>query len=229
MNENGDALILIVEGNARLSNINRRALEAEGYKVRATYTLAKARAILKDASPDVILLEVKLPDGSGFDLCREIRRTTSAHIIFLTSAKEAEDEMEGLDSGCNDYLRKPYNIEMLRKRVNNTIISRGLLTATKAKNIECGLLTLDIVSRKAFINNVDILLSQKEFSVLLLFAKNKGNILEIEKIYECCWGQSMANDKNAVKKTVSRLRNKIKKSGCVIRSVYAKGYVFVEL
>lgn len=117
MNETSKPLVLIVEDDKSLNLINRRALESEGYAVQSAYALAEARETLSRLDPDVILLDIKLPDGSGIDLCREIREKTGAQIIFLTSVTEAGFELEAFRAGGNDYIRKPYGIDLLRERV----------------------------------------------------------------------------------------------------------------
>jgi DNA-binding response OmpR family regulator len=167
MSDNNKPLILIVEDDKRLSQINRRALESEGYEVKTAFTLSEARLQLADSEPDVILLDVKLPDGIGFDFCREIRERAAAHIIFLTSVTESEGEMEGLVSGGDDYLRKPYGIDLLRIRVQ-----KALQNGRRAEAIVRGSLTLDMVSGQGYIDGTDLCLTQKEFAVLLLLVLN---------------------------------------------------------
>ncbi|MDR3365307.1 MAG: response regulator transcription factor [Clostridiales Family XIII bacterium] len=214
--------IIIVEDDRRLSLINSRALETEGYEVKAAATLENARFLIKEAAPDVILLDVKMPDGNGFDFCREIRERTAAHIIFLTSVTESEGELEGLVAGGDDYLRKPYGIELLRERVR-----KALQKERRApQSITRGPLTLHVVAAQASLDERDLLLTQKEFAVLLLLAQNEGRILSAEHIYEKAWGLPMAGDRNAVQMSVSRLRGKIEPAGYTICAYRGKGYAF---
>ena len=220
----GKNTVLIIEDDASLSLINRRALEPEGYDVLTAFTLAEARDQLARANPDVILLDVKMPDGSGFDFCLEIRENTGAHIIFLTSVTETAGELEGLRSGGNDYLRKPYGIELLRERVKNAIGQRS----ASAQFVRRGPLTLDTIARRASINGEDLLLQQMEFALLLFLIRNEGQPTSTESIYEKVWGRPMAGDKNAVQMAVSRLRKKIEPAGFIIQSLYGKGYVFLQ-
>jgi DNA-binding response OmpR family regulator len=205
-------LILIVEDDKRLSHINRHALESEGYEVQAVFTLEKARTLLKSITPDVILLDVKLPDGTGFDLCREIRGETDAYIIFLTSVQESSGEMEGLVVGGDDYLRKPYDIDLLFERVK-----KGLRHERKASQfIRRGSLTLDIIALRADMNGRDLLLAGKEFSVLLLLIENEGQTMSAEYLYEKVWKQPMNKDSQSVRSVVLRLRKKLEDSGFTV-------------
>jgi DNA-binding response OmpR family regulator len=101
------AEILLVEDNEQLSETNRRYLELAGYEVKAAFTVEQARAFLEQADPDVILLDVMLPDGDGVDFCREIYGETDAQIIFLTAKASEEDQVLGLEAGGSIYLTKP--------------------------------------------------------------------------------------------------------------------------
>ena len=232
MNDNGKGLIVIVEDDVQLNKINRRALKSEGYDVLSVYTIAEARDIINNNAPDVILLDVKLPDGSGFDLCREIRPKTAAHIIFLTSIGEADGEMEGLDAGGNDYLRKPYKLELLRKRVNNAIKNKKLEAAKEQpQTFVTGNLTLDIIAGHAYVEGVDLLLTPTEFALLYLLAQNENKVLSTEDIYEKVWRQSMQGNKGAVQKRLSGLRTKLIDGYCshTINTLFNKGYCFEKI
>ena len=221
MIEARNALVLIVEDDKRLSHINRHALESEGYKVKAAYTLAGARLLLKSISPDVILLDVKLPDGSGFDLCREIREITRAYIIFLTSVTTSSGELEGLTSGGDDYLRKPYSIELLCERVK-----KGLRHAMPAQQIQKGSLMIDMVSGQVFLSGKDIPLSPKEFKLISILMQNEGELIDMEYLYEKAWGQPLCGSTGALTTMIYRIRKKIKGSGYDIVAQRGQGYVF---
>ena len=221
MSDTSNALVLIVEDDKRLSHVNCHALKSEGYEVKAAYTLAGARFLLESISPDVILLDVKLPDGSGFDLCREIRENTNAYIIFLTSVTGSSGELEGLTSGGDDYLRKPYGIELLCERVK-----KGLRHAKPAQQIQKGSLMIDMVSGQVFLNGNDLPLSPKEFKLLSLFAQSEGEIIDMEYLYEKAWGQPLVGSTGALTTMIYRLRKKIEGSGYDIVAQRGEGYCF---
>ena len=228
MNGDNKNLILILEDDKRLSHINSHALKSEGYEVRTAFRIAEARSLLETISPDVLLLEVILPDGSGFDLCREIRPHTAAFIIFLTSVSEASCEMEGLDVGGNDYLRKPYGIEMLKRRVKNALLHIELSARSQntTQIITKGSLSIDNIARRAYIDGADLGLQPMEYGVLYFLIHNEGKTMGADFIYEKVWGQPLNDNKSALEKSVSRLRKRIEGSGYAIQMKRGQGYCF---
>jgi DNA-binding response OmpR family regulator len=224
MSERDKALILVVEDDRRLSHANCHALESEGYEVKTAFTLGEARSLLRDVVPDVILLDVKLPDGSSFDLCREIRESVDSYIIFLTSVTESSGELDGLTAGGDDYLRKPYGRALLHERVK-----KGLRHAKKLdQQLRRGSLTLDILSTRAFINNVDMGLKPTEFSLLLVLVQNNGKPVSAESLYRKAWNMPLAGDKNALYTALSRLRNRIDSAGYDIELDRSDGYYLIK-
>ena len=221
-----DKVILLVEDDKSLNQINRLALETDGYTVYAALNLAQARKLLAQRTPDVILLDVMLPDGTGYDFCKEIREQSSyaaIPILFLTAVTDQTGEMEGLRSGGNDYLRKPYSIELLRVRVANLL---KLQESQPLRDIIKGPLTLKVKTMMAYLHGRDMGLKPKEFALLLAFAENEGRIMSAEYIYETVWEAPMVDDAGAIRYQISSLRAKLKDSGYTINSVYGKGYRF---
>ena len=222
MNEMDKPLILIVEDDHRLALINRRALTASGYRVKVAPTLADARILLKEEDPDIMLLDVKLPDGLGFDFCLEVRDSTSSYIIFLTSVTGHEGEMNGLLAGGDDYLRKPYAIDLLRLRIDKGLSQRK----SASKKIVKGPLVLDIVSARVTLDDEDLLLTPKEFALLRLLMEKEGEPIQQNKLFEEAWGQSAVGDASTIKYHVSKVRKKIADSGYTIVAYYGEGYCF---
>jgi len=220
----GKGIILLVEDDIDLNNANRRALELRGYTVYTALTLAGAREQLKKIIPDIILLDVVLPDGDGFDFCLEVRGSTQAHILFLTSKTEQEDMVKGFTTGGDDYIKKPFHPRELMARVEAAMRRREI--GVPVKTLTKGPLTLNLVSAQVFLNGRDLLFSQKDFTLLLLFAQNEGKIMSADYIYENAWGQPMVGDSQAVQIAISRLRKKIGPAGYIIPSVRGQGYVF---
>ena len=221
-------MILLVEDDINLNEINRRTLEKSGYFVSIALTLAKARELLERQIPDLVLLDVRLPDGNGFDFCRELRENpqcAAVPVLFLTAVIDDVGELEGLRCGGNDYLRKPYGIELLRIRVENML---KLRENQAQQEIIRGPFMLNFISNRAYLHGQDMLLTPKEFSLLLIFLKNEDRVMDAQHIYETVWDLSMKNDNQAVKKQISSLRKKLEqgKSGYTINPVYGKGYIF---
>jgi DNA-binding response OmpR family regulator len=225
-----DQTVLLVEDNLKLNEINRRALEKEGLTVLTALTLAEARAHLKTHAPEVILLDVLLPDGDGVDFCAEIRGKTDAHILFLTSCIEQANRLRGLDTGGDDYITKPYLLSEMLSRVRAALRRRAM---ERAKPLErtftLGTLTLDIVASQALCAGKDLMLTNKEFSVLLLFAQNEDKELSAQWLYETAWRQPMASNKQSVKTIVSRLRKKLDPYGFEIDTFRGGGYTFSRI
>lgn len=222
--------ILLVEDNVNLNEINRRELEAEGYAVLTAFTLEDARVRLKSHDPDVILLDVRLPDGDGIDFCGEIREVTTAHILFLTSSIEDEDKVRGLDSGGDDYITKPYKLKEMLSRVRAAMRRRDMeaVKSPARTSITLGPLTLDVVTSEAhFDNKENMRLTPKEFAVLLLMVQNEGRTLTNAQIYEGVWKKSLNDDPGALLRHISSINKKLEESGgaASLVNVRGKGYM----
>lgn len=109
--------VLLVEDDRVLLDLNKRVLTNEGYRVISARNLQEARTVMEKDIPQAVVLDVDLPDGSGLDFCRELRRTTTIPIVFLTARKGGEDEQAGYDAGADGYITKPYRIEELTKSI----------------------------------------------------------------------------------------------------------------
>ncbi len=218
--------VLLVEDNTELNDNNARALKMLGYDVYGALTLAAAREYLAGNDPDIILLDVMLPDGDGMDFCGEIRGSTRAHILFLTAKTEQADILRGLALGGDDYITKPFHPKELHARAEAVMRRRSMSMAEQI--IKKGALTLDVVAAQAYVEDTDLLLQPREFALLLLLAQNEGEIMDAETLYEKAWGRPLAGDRNTLQVTVSKIRKKIEPAGYDIAVVRGKGYVFVK-
>jgi len=232
MTEEWKPLILIVEDNEKIAQLIARLLARHGYETLAAHSAAEARSLFYGNHPDLLVLDVGLPDGDGYDLCEEFRRRTDAPILFLTGKREIDDKIKGLKTGGDYYLTKPYNrdefvtvVESLLRRVEMT---RDKFT--DAYKIERGTLILKLDERKAYIDGSDALLTQKEFAVLLLLVQNENKELTNEQIYENVWGSKMNNDPHPIRLHISRLKKKLDEENAKDFSIfteYGKGYTFI--
>lgn len=218
-------VILLVEDNIKILDANERVFLSEGYEVVTATSLAQARAALDKIRPDVIVLDIMLPDGSGLNYIAEIRQKTTAPVLLLTALDEKDDLLYGLRAGGDDYITKPYDIDELAARVG-AALRREQLRAQRVETLTFGPLELDTISGQAFLSGEDMLLTQKEFALLLLMAQNSGRMIPAEELYECVWNQPMAGNDHSVKNAIYRLRKKLVGSGFSIRAERGAGYCF---
>jgi len=216
--------ILLVEDDKRIQAFNRELFEGQGFFVRTAMTLAEAKASISQQMPEVIVLDLNLPDGNGLDFLRDLRRTSKVPVLLLTGLGRDEDVIVGFESGCNDYLAKPYAFEVLLVRVKNLL--HGAEQVPDAVSI--GALKLDMLANRAYIDGEDLSLTDKEFAIIRLLVQNEGDVVSADDVYERIWGQPMAGDRNALQVAITRLRKKIEPAGYNIISMRGKGYVFTK-
>ena len=214
--------ILLVEDNEQIMQGNERMLKRRGYEVTCALTLADARKAVKTRMPDLFVLDIMLPDGSGLDFMAELRKVSQTPVLLLTGLTTPEDIVRGLTAGGDDYLAKPYDFGVLLARVEALL--------RRAQQVpECihkGRLRLDVTADVATLDGTDLMLSQKEFSLLLIFVQNEERFIGAEYLYEKVWNQAMAGNSNTLKTTINRLREKIKSSGYRIAWSRGEGYCF---
>ena len=199
--------LLMVEDEADVLHINQEYFEGKGYEVVCATTLGQAGFLLEEHSPDLILLDVMMPDGSGFDFCDKLRQKTNAPIIFLTCRDENESVIKGLLQGGDDYVTKPYDFNVLNARVAAQLRRAGVMTAGR---IELYPLIIDFLSGEATLDGEHISLTQKELQLLGCFALFAGRRLSYDEIYSRAWGGSSPSAARTIAVHVANLRKKLK-------------------
>jgi DNA-binding response OmpR family regulator len=218
------ATILIVEDDRDILSANRAALELEGYDVLTADTLSRGRSVAEELSPDLIILDILLPDGNGLSYCEELRGKSDIRILFLSALKTREDVLAGLRAGGDDYISKPYDMDELLLRVE-ALLRRGRLVGQGEPPLGLGGLEMDFVSHRALLCGRDILLKPKEFALLAVLAREPGKTLSAAELYKKVWSMDMAGDARTVKEHISRIRSKLgKECGFLIVSERGKGY-----
>lgn len=185
--------VLLVEDNEKILQGNKRMLEWEGYAVSEAMNLCEARVQTAARRPDVIILDIMLPDGSGLDFVQELRQSKNAGIpiLLLSGLTAQEDILHGLRSGGDDYLTKPYDFEILLVRMEALLRRAGRVP----EKVIHGRLTLDVTAGIALMDGVDLLLAKKEFALLLIFVQNPERMIDGEYLYERVWKAPMESDR----------------------------------
>lgn len=222
--------ILLVEDDKNIQRTNRRILEREGYRVLCAGNLHGARTLLMEHSPDAMVLDIMLPDGNGLDFCGKIRPYTSVPVLFLTALDEKSEIIEGLLAGGNDYITKPYDVDefVARIKAQLRLVRMNRRDAREERMLVRDTLSLDLIAQRAYLDGKDMLLTQKEYSLLLLLARSQEETLSSEYLYETVWNMPMTADNRTLKKHISTVRKKMEEGNCryTITAVYGKGYTF---
>ncbi len=163
--------ILLVEDDPHLKNINRQALAGEGYTTLCATSVRESFDIFESYMVDLIVLDIDLPDGNGLDLCEQIREKQDIPILFLTAMGENSDIVKGLNVGGDDYVTKPYDLDVLVARINTRLRPRHLHGTMRS----LGELQIDNISGIARFKGKDLLLTKRELLLLWLLVENKTN------------------------------------------------------
>jgi DNA-binding response OmpR family regulator len=218
------SLILLVEDNEQILYGNERMLRRRNYDVITALTLSEARKRMDETTPDAIVLDIMMPDGSGLDFMRELREKSAIPILLLTGLATSEDIVHGLAEGGDDYLTKPYDFSVLLARIEAL-----LRRAKKIPDIlQKDSLKLDIVAQQAFLDGEDMLLRPKEFALLLMFIQNEGKVLDPQYLYQKVWNTDMNADNSTLKMHISTVRKRLeeKNYGYKITNIRGEGYRF---
>lgn len=221
--------ILIAEDDFTMNKMLSNILLAEGYKVTSAYTVTEARHYFQVAAYDLAILDINLPDGSGYEICQAIKKNTHTAVIFLTANDLEQDMIKGYELGASDYITKPFPNSVLRHKVK--AIFSMLESSEKEplhKVYDDGQLMIDFSSMQAALNGNEIVFAPLEYRMLEVFTENKGILLTRQKLLENLWdSQENYVDEHTLTAAISRIRGKIEKSNNkYIQTVYGMGYMF---
>lgn len=223
------ATVLIIEDDRVLNRGVSFALKKDGHDVISAYNKSEGKKIILNSKVDFLLLDINLPDGNGLELCKEIRNNVVFPIVFFTANDTESDMVKGFESGCDDYIAKPFSIEILKHKVNamlkrNNLVSKDIF---EYKDLKIEFEKLAVV-----VKDIEINLTVTEFKLLELLVKNKGKVLTKEILLEKLWDNS-GNfvDENTLSVNIRRLRKKIEddtKNPQYVITVFGIGYTFGE-
>lgn len=219
--------ILIIEDDVDLREGLQFSFEGDGLKVTGAGTKEEGLQKIKQGTADLVLLDCNLPDGTGFELCRDVRRFSSVPIIMLTARDTEMDEIKALELGADDYLSKPFSLGVLKARMKRILNDRA-----EVKELVSGGITIDKSTCKVCRDGAEIILSKLEYRLLCFLIENKNHVLSKEQILERLWdNEGKYVDSNTVSVNISRLRKKLKTGGDspdFIRTIQGIGYIWKE-
>lgn len=224
------AEILLIDDDREVLEINRKYLTGEGFTVYTADSPRKGIAYAKKLSPDCILLDVMLPEMDGYEVCRRIRSFSAVPVLFLTGRGTEDDKIDGLTSGGDDYIVKPYSLRELKARIDVILRRMNQLHAASESHIlTFGSLSIDKVAHKAFFQETDLNLANREYEVLLYLAEHPDREVTFEELGTALFGSCQENDRRSVMVNVSRLRKRFEGNYELenrIETVWSRGYRF---
>ncbi|GCD08476.1 DNA-binding response regulator [Clostridium tagluense] len=220
--------MLIVEDDVTLNSGIMLSLRQNDVDIQQAYNIKQAKQMLCDKKIELIILDVNLPDGSGFELCKEIRQASQVPIIFLTANDLEIDIVTGLELGGDDYITKPFSLMVLRARVRAILRRARDIKSDNKITIDNMVFNFDTMEFTK--NGVALVLSKTEQKLLKILLNNKGSILSRSQLVDKVWSDGAEYvDENALTVSVSRLRNKIEdnpNSPKYIKTIYGMGYMW---
>lgn len=219
--------ILLVEDNETIVKALSYSLEQKGYKVTSKTDVKSAKEEIEKSSYDLIVLDISLPDGNGFELCKFIKERQDTPVIFLTARDEEANIVLGLDMGADDYVTKPFKTRELLSRIN-TVLRRYKKDIKEQNIIKIGDITIDVNKARIYKKEEEVILTALEYKILLLLFSNSESIITREQILDKIWdvAGNFVND-NTLTVYIKRIREKIEDDPTepkIIRTVRGMGY-----
>ena len=216
--------LLVADDDDLLRNLVKEVLEDEGYQVYAAADGQETVDIFWE-HPEIalVILDIMMPKMDGIEILQEIRERTDIPVLMLTALGESSSELSCLRNGASDFVSKPFHYDILVERVKN------LLRLTKAQNLEkmeLGMLEIDPVAHKVFVQKEEIILNNKEFQLLEFLVNNQNIVLSREKILDRIWGYDYEGDIRTIDTHVKMLRANLKEAGSYIKTIRGVGYSF---
>ena len=220
--------ILVIDDDKKLNELLAVFFGRFGYNTLTATHPKEGMKIIDQKKPDLVVLDIMLPEMDGFEVLRKIRRFNTIPVIMLTARGEVTDRIVGLELGADDYLPKPFEPRELLARIQS--ILRRTEGGPREKSLELGDLKIDSDRQVAFIGREDLHLTSTEFAVLELLAKNQGKVLNRDQILDELHGIEWEAFNRSVDILISRLRHKLKddpKDPKYIKTVWGSGYIFI--
>jgi DNA-binding response OmpR family regulator len=217
----------MVEDETSITEPLAAALAREGWDSEVAATAAAGLELAERVRPELVLLDVMLPDGSGYDVCRELRRRSDVPIIMLTARGEEADRVRGLELGADDYVTKPFSPKELVARVT-ALIRRSTRASPPLQVLRYGSLTVDIDQHQVKLDDQEVRLTAKEFLLLRYLIEHRGRVLSRDRLLTDVWGYQYTGGTRTVDVHVRRLREKLPMLETALATVKQFGYKLEE-
>ncbi len=217
--------ILIVEDNKELAKLLCDFLQAENYTVSIADTAEKALLLYEKYGARLVVLDIMLPGADGFSVCKKIRMQSNTPILIVSAKTEKDDKLTGLNLGADDYIEKPYDIDIMLAKISGIFKRRYLLDELNDEDIR-----INKINRIAYKNNIPLELTAKEFDLLMLLVENKGRVLSKEYIFNTIWGSDSFSEPQTLTVHIKWLRQKIEenpKNPQKILTAWGVGYQYL--
>ena len=221
--------ILLIEDNETIVMGLKYSLEQDNFEVDIATNIVTAKTKIKKQSYDLYLLDISLPDGEGYEICKQIKEQDNSPVIFLTAKDEEKDIVIGLDMGADDYVVKPFRTRELISRINS-VLRRYQKNINSENQIKCQNILIDNNTAKVYKNGKEVILTSLEYKILLMLFNNKNILVTREQILDKIWdvAGNFVND-NTLTVYIKRIREKIDdKDGKIIETVRGIGYRVIE-
>ena len=222
--------ILLVEDEEKLARMVELELKYEGYSVEKAFDGRKGLELALSGAFDLVLLDIMLPQLSGMEVLRRLRRESAMPVIMLTARDTVVDKVSGLDMGADDYITKPFAIEELLARIRAALRKRGSGERPEEPLLSAGPLTMDVERHTVAVSGTPVELTRREFDLLHHLLENKGRVLSREALLDSVWGFDFVGETNSVDVYIRFLRSKIDEAFDIklIHTVRGVGYVIRE-
>ena len=204
--------VLVVEDDAAIRGQMRTSLLAEGFEVTTATSLGEATALLKNAPPDLMVLDLGLPDGDGAELVRAVRRQSALPIVVASARQEQAGKIALLDAGADDYLVKPFSVGELLARIRVALRHRGSTLQPALRHIERDGLTIDLDDRRVERGGSAVHLTPTEFALLARLVRSGGRIVTHRQLLADVWGAEHVDDTHYLRLYMGQLRAKLEQS-----------------
>jgi DNA-binding response OmpR family regulator len=218
--------ILVVDDEKNIVQLARLYLGNEGFNVEEAYDGKQALEKARTINPDLVVLDVMMPEMDGLTVCKELRKTSSVPVIILTARGDDVDKIVGLEIGADDYVTKPFNPRELVARVK-AVLRRTQGSMSPDTVLEVGDVRLDPARREVTVGGKTINLRAKEFDLLAAFMRHEGVVLDRERLLSIVWGQDFYGDTRTIDVHVAWLREKLSGATARVQTVWGVGYKLV--